>query len=181
MRRRLEIILRRELHAPGWLASDPTLHADLFAHRAPNYLVLAGWSDQREGLPVLPGSSYLANRAATHCCPGHTVAGWQAKHPEAALVAASSPKGSWTGSRQRRTWRNAGDDRCCLLLLLVILTPAPRLRSSLDHGQVSISCHRSSSQPPFMLPIMKIVSIDLSFTLVAEMVWTSPPRTWWMW
>ena len=79
MRRRLKIILRWELHAPGWLASDPTLHADLFAHRAPNYLVLAGWSGQREGLPVLPGSSYLANRAATHCCPGHTVAGWQAK------------------------------------------------------------------------------------------------------
>ena len=140
------------------MASDPTLHADLFAHRAPNYLVLAGWSGQREGLPVLPGSSYLANRAATHCCPGHTVAGWQAKHREAAL-AASSPGAAGPGAGKEGTWRNAGDDGCSLL---VILTPAPRLRLSLDHGQVYISCHHSPSQPPFMFPIMKIVSISLS-------------------
>ena len=162
----------------GW---PVTLHANLFAHLGSKLLGFSRLVVANARLPVLPGSSYLANRAATHCCPGHTVAGWQAKHPEAALVAASSPKGSWTGSRQRRTWRNAGDDRCCLLLLLVILTPAPRLRSSLDHGQVSISCHRLSSQPPFMLSIMKIVSIFLIITLVAEMVWRCPPRTWWMW
>ena len=124
----------------GWPVTLPCMRTFL-PTGAPNYLVLAGWSGQREGLPVLPGSSYLANRAATHCCPGHTVAGKPARHREAALVAASSPScwSTGTGSRQT-TWRNVGEDGCCLL---VILTPAPPPQISTDYGQVCINCHRS--------------------------------------
>ena len=109
----------------GWPVTLPCMRTFL-PTGAPNYLVLAGWWGQREGLPVLPGSSYLANRAATHCWPGHTVAGRQAKHREAASSACCC---CWSGSRQTRTWRNAGGDGCCLLL--VILTPAPPPQISL--------------------------------------------------
>ena len=110
----------------GW---PVTLHANLFAHLGSKLLGFSRLVVANARLPVLPGSSYLANRAATHCCPGHTVAGKPARHREAALVAASSPScwSTGTGSRQT-TWRNVGEDGCCLL---VILTPAPPPQISL--------------------------------------------------
>ena len=122
----------------GW---PVTLHANLFAHLGSKLLGFSRLVVANARLPVLPGSSYLANRAATHCCPGHTVAGKPARHREAALVAASSPScwSTGTGSRQT-TWRNVGEDGCCLL---VILTPAPPPQISTDYGQVCINCHRS--------------------------------------